>query len=41
MYISAHISYNGNSVNIDFPVSDEMLNVILENSEMPTDTTLP
>ena len=39
MYISAHISYNGNSVNIDFPVSDEMLNVILENSEMPTDTT--
>ena len=41
MYISANISYNGNSVNIDFPVSDEMLNVILENSEMPTDTTLP
>ena len=26
-------------MNIDFPVSDEMLNVILENSEMPTDTT--
>ena len=41
MYISAHISYNGNSADIDFPVSDEMLNVILENSEMPTDTTLP
>lgn len=39
MYISAHISYNGNSADIDFPVSDEMLNVILENSEMPTDTT--
>ena len=39
MYISAQISYNGNSVNNDFPVSDEMLNVILENSEMPTDTT--
>ena len=41
MYISAQISYNGNSADIDFPVSDEMLNVILENSEMPTDTTLP
>ena len=41
MYISAHISYHGNSADIDFPVSDEMLNVILENSEMPTDTTLP
>jgi len=41
LYISAHISYNGNSADIDFPVSDEMLNVILENSEMPTDTTLP
>ena len=41
MYISAHISYNGNSADIDFPVSDDMLNVILENSEMPTDTTLP
>lgn len=39
MYISANISYKGNSADIDFPVSDEMLNVILENSEMPTDTT--
>ena len=39
MYISAHISYNEKSAEIDFPVSDEMLNDILVNSEMPTDTT--
>lgn len=40
MYISAHISYNGNSAEIDFPVSDDLLNDILVESQMPTDTTL-
>ena len=39
MYISANISYKGNSADIDFPVSDEMLNDILIESKMPTDTT--
>ena len=39
MYISAHISYNGKSAEIDFPISDEMLNEILEESGMSTDTT--
>ena len=41
MYISAHISYKGNSAEIDFPVSDDLLNDILAESQMPTDTTLP
>ena len=41
MYISAHISYNGKSAEIDFPVSDDLLNDILTESKMPTDTTLP
>ena len=41
MYISAHISFNGNSAEIDFPVSDEMLDTTLREAEMPTDTTLP
>ena len=39
MYISAHISYNGKSAEIDFPVSDEMLDNILREAKMPTDTT--
>ena len=41
MYISAHISYDGKSAEIDFPVSDDLLNDILTESKMPTDTTLP
>ena len=41
MYISAYISYNEKSAEIDFPVSDEMLDTILRDAEIPTDTTLP
>ena len=41
MYISAHISYDGKSAEIDFPASDDLLNDILTESKMPTDTTLP
>ena len=41
MYISAHISYDGKSAEIDFPVIDDLLNDILTESKMPTDTTLP
>ena len=41
MYISAHISFDRKSAEIDFPISDDMLDDILREAGMPTDTTMP
>ena len=41
MTISAHISYDGNSSELEFPINDDMLYDILCESKMPTDTTMP
>ena len=41
MYISAHISFDRKSAEIEFPISDDMLDDILREAGMPTDTTMP
>ena len=41
MIISALVSYNDYSVEIDFPIDDDTLDTILRAHKMPTDTTLP
>ena len=41
MYISAHISFDRKSTAIDFPINDDMLDDILREAGMPTDTTMP